>query len=312
MLLALPPRRRTVGPRLAGMSTGEHGGPDLPTDGRFVEVADRCWVARHRTASVNVAVVGGTRGLVVVDTHASTAKARAVVERVRGLGAGEVVAVVNTHAHWDHVLGTGAFVEAYGGPPVLAHEETTATLREHGSAVLEEAGRYVDVTGTAVVVPDDSFSSVRVLDLGDRQVEVLHPGRGHTAGDAVVWVGDADVLLAGDLVEEDAAHGHVPGFGDDCFPLEWTAALDLLIGMLGPATTVVPGHGNPVGKDFVMAQRGAIGAVAETVRDLASRGVGPEEMADAAPWPYPVEALGHAFARAYAQLPRGSRSLPLL
>jgi glyoxylase-like metal-dependent hydrolase (beta-lactamase superfamily II) len=219
-----------------------------------------------------------------------------------------VVAVVNTHAHWDHVLGTGTFVEEYDGPPVVAHEEAAATLRDEAHLVLEGAGRRTDVTGTTVVVPDDVFSSARVIDLGDRIVEVVHPGRGHTGGDAVVRVADADVLFAGDLVEESAA----PAYGDDSFPLDWPATLDLVVGMLGEGSAVVPGHGLPVDREFVMDQRASIGVVAETIRDLASKGVGAEHMAESAEWPYHPDQLAHAFTRGFAQLPRSSRSLPLL
>jgi glyoxylase-like metal-dependent hydrolase (beta-lactamase superfamily II) len=277
-------------------------------DTGFVEIGDRCWVARHAMVDVNVGLVAGSRGLLVVDTHSSATTARAVVQQIRGLGVGEVVAVVNTHAHWDHVFGNSTFVEEYDGPPVVAHEEAAATLREHGQGMLERLGRDLDVTGTTVVVPDEPFSSARVIDLGDRVVEVVHPGRGHTGGDAVVRVPDADVMYAGDLVEESAA----PGYGDDCYPLEWPATLDLVASLLGEATVVVPGHGLPVDKEFVMDQRASIGVTAETIRDLAGRGVRPEQMAEAAEWPYPAEGLTHAFTRGFAQLPRSSRSLPLL
>ena len=289
-----------------------HSRTDITHDTGFVEVADRCWVARHRVADVNVGLVGGSRGLVVVDTHSSAATARVVVEHVRALGAGEVVAVVNTHAHWDHVFGNGTFAEEYDGPPIVAHEETATTLTQHGAGMLEWLGQSLDITGTTVVVPDQTFSSARVIDLGDRIVEVIHPGRGHTAGDAVVRVADSDVLYAGDLVEESAARNGVPGFGDDCYPLDWPDTLDLVSGMLGSDSVVVPGHGLPVDKDFLMHQRASISVVAETIRDLASRGVRPEGMAEAAEWPYPVEELREAFKRGVAQLPRSSRSLPLL
>lgn len=281
---------------------------DIPHDTGFVEIADRCWVARHRLVDVNVGVVGGSRGLVVIDTHSSAVTARPVVEHVRALGAGEVVAIVNTHAHWDHVLGNGTFAEAYGAPPVVAHEDTAATLREHGQAMVDSLTDRLDMTGTTPVVPDQTFSSAKVVDLGDRIVEVAHLGRGHTGGDAVVRVPDTDVLYAGDLVEESG----VPGFGDDCFPLEWPETLDLMIGMLGGGSVVVPGHGLPVDKDFVMHQRASIGAVAEGIRDLAGRGVAVEDMARETSWPYPAEDLQQAFLRGAAQLPRGARSLPLL
>ena len=285
---------------------------EISHDTGFVEVADRCWVARHQLADVNVGLVAGSRGLLVIDTHSSAITARAVVEHVRALGAGEVVAVVNTHAHWDHVFGNSTFLEEYDGPPIVAHEEAAATLRDEGRLMLEKLAADLDVTGTTVVVPDEPFSSARVIDLGDRIVEVVHPGRGHTGGDAVVRVPDADVLYAGDLVEESPSGNAVPGFGDDCYPLEWPATLDLLTSMLADGSVVVPGHGLPVDREFVMDQRASIGVVAETIRDLASRGVRPEQMAEAAEWPYPVKALAGAFSRGFAQLPRSSRSLPLL
>ena len=285
---------------------------DIPQDTGFVEVADRCWVARYRLADVNVGLIGGSRGLVVVDTHSSAATARVVVEQIRALGAGEVVAVVNTHSHWDHVFGNGTFAEEYDGPPIVAHEDAAAALSEQGPAMLDALGHELDMTGTAVVVPDQTFSSARVIDLGDRIVEVAHLGRGHTAGDAVVRVADADVLYAGDLIEESAARGDVPGFGDDCYPLDWPVTLDLASGMIGNDSMVVPGHGVPVDKEFLMHQRASISVVAETIRELASRGVRPEAMAEAAEWPFPVEELSKAFARGFAQLPSSSRSLPLL
>ena len=309
MLLACTTEGGIPGRRLRGMSPrASRSSFDIPHDTGFVEVGDRCWVARHDLVDVNVGLVAGDRGVVVVDTHSSAATARRVLEHVRARGAGDVVAVVNTHAHWDHVLGNGVFAEAYAGLRIVAHEDAAATLRDEGPEVLADAAQHTDVTGTMVVVPDQTFSSVKVIDLGDRIVEVVHPGRGHTGGDAVVRVADADVLYAGDLVEESGT----PGYGTDCFPLDWSVTLDLVAGMLGAGSVVVPGHGLPVDRDFVMDQRASIGVVAELVRELAMSGVRPGDMPGRGEWPYPVEDLRHAFERGYAQLPRGSRSLPLL
>ena len=104
----------------------------------------------------------------------------------------------------------------------------------------------------------------------------------------------------------------VPGFGADCWPMDWPATLDLVVGLLTPASVVVPGHGLPVGRDFVEEQRGAIGVVAETIRDLASRGVPAGEALAAGQWPYPAEELRFAVERGYAHLPRASRQLPMV
>jgi glyoxylase-like metal-dependent hydrolase (beta-lactamase superfamily II) len=284
----------------------------------FTEVADRCWVARFDFLDVNVGLVGGERGLLVVDTTASEVEARRVVEQVRRLGAGEVVAVFNTHQHFDHTFGNVVFAEEYDGPPIYAHEDAATGLAASGPALQREAAgddsdpRHADIAATRILQPTETFSSAKVVDLGDRLVELVHPGRGHTAGDAVVRVGDADVVFAGDLVEESVLRNGVPGFGDDCFPMEWPATLDLLIGLLTPDSVVVPGHGLPVDKDFVDEQRGAIGVVAETIRDLASRGVPVADALAATEWPYPREELADAVRRGYAHLPRSSKTLPLI
>ncbi len=291
---------------------------DIPHDAGFTEIADRCWVARFEFLDVNVGLVGGERGLLMVDTHASEADARRVVEQVRRLGVGDVVAVANTHEHFDHTFGNVVLSEEYGAPPVYAHEAAAEGLATSGPALQQEASadasesRHTDIAATRILLPTETFSSIRVVDLGDRQVELVHPGRGHTAGDAIVRVDDADVVFAGDLVEESAVRGGVPGFGADCFPMEWPATLDLVIGLLTPGSVVVPGHGLPVDKDFVDEQRSAIGVVAETIRDLASRGVPARDALAATEWPYPAEELVNAVRRGYEHLPRTSKSLPLI
>jgi glyoxylase-like metal-dependent hydrolase (beta-lactamase superfamily II) len=291
-------------------------------DTGFAEVGDRCWVARFEFLDVNVGLVGGDHGLLVVDTHASEVAARRVVEHVRALGVGEVVGVVNTHQHFDHTFGNVVFLEEYGDParglPIYAHDSVPDDLAVSAPALQAEARdddsrpEHADIAAARVLAPTTTFSSAKAVDLGGRFVELVHPGRGHTGGDVVVRVGDADVLFAGDLVEESAARSGVPGYGDDCFPMEWPVTMDLVLQLLGPDSVVVPGHGLPVDKAFVEEQRSAIGVVAETIRDLASRGVPATDALDATAWPYPKEELARAVARGYAQLPRSARSLPLL
>lgn len=261
----------------------------------FTEVAQRVWVARYPQWDVNVTLVGGDLGLLVVDTHGSDGAAREVVEDVRRLGAGEVTGIVNTHWHFDHTYGNGTFRTAYGAVPVVAHETAAEELAEWGDPEV-------------AVPPDRTFSSAIVLDLGDRQVELVHPGRGHTGGDLVLRVPDADVLLAGDLVEESAP----PSFGTDSWPMDWPLALDVVLGLTTPDTVVVPGHGAPVDRAFVEEQRNTVGIVAETIRDLAARGVPVDQALEAGDWPWPRERLADAVRRGYAQLPRSQKRLPLI
>jgi len=287
----------------------------------FVEVADRCFVARYEFVNVNVGVVAGERGLLVVDTHASEPEARRVVEDVRRLGLGEVVAVVNTHAHFDHAFGNAVFVDEYDGVELFAHEEAVEALPGHAAELQAEARReaetgeedprVADIAAARIVVPDHTFSAAGVVDLGDRFVELAYLGRGHTSGDAVIAVPEAEMVFAGDLVEELTGGSEAPGFGGDCFPLDWPGTLDLLVGMLTARTVVVPGHGNPVDRAFVESQRGDIALVAQTISDLAGQGVPVTDALAAGEWPFPAGTLEKAVRRGYQQLPAGARSLPM-
>jgi glyoxylase-like metal-dependent hydrolase (beta-lactamase superfamily II) len=295
------------------------GPSDLPSHvtSHFTEVADRVWVARHEWFDVNVTVVAGANGLLVVDTNASETAARATLADLRRLTTAPVLVAVNTHVHFDHSFGNGVFLAE--GAELVAHEEAALALPTHAADIVAQAAaeadedpRYAELVATDPVVPQRTFSSALTLDLGDRLVELVHPGRGHTDGDIVVRVPDADTMLTGDLVEESTLRGGVPGLGKDSYPLEWPLTLDLVLNLIGPDTVVVPGHGAPVDRDYVQEQRAALGVVAETIRDLAGRGIPLDRALDAAEWPYPRESLEAAVRRGYEHLPRSQKRLPLI
>ncbi len=286
----------------------------------FTEIADRVWVARYAWFDVNITLVQGERGLLVVDTHASAVAAREVIDDIRALGVGDVVEIVNTHEHFDHTFGNGEFRTAYGaGVPIRAHEiaaERTVSAGERIKgeyAAAPDEPRGAEVIDTAIVPAETTFSSAVAIDLGDRFVELVHPGRGHTSGDLVVRVPDVDVLLAGDLIEESGPRENTPGFGEDCYPMEWPLTLDILLGLTSMSSIVVPGHGAVVDREFLEDQRNDIGILAETIRDLAGRGVPVSEaIATAEAWPFPARFLDAAVRRAYEHLPRSQKRLPLI
>ncbi|WP_235734814.1 MBL fold metallo-hydrolase [Nocardioides alcanivorans] len=247
----------------------------------FTEIADRVWVDRQEWLDLNIVLIAGDAGLVLVDTTGSARTARQLRDEVRRISPAPLRAVVNTHDHWDHVGGNG----------VLAGEAAEVISHENAK-----------VPATA------AFSSAKVIDLGDRTLELVHPGRGHTGGDLVVRVPDVDTLIAGDLVEESAP----PAYGPDSYPLEWAQSLDVVLSLTTAGTQVVPGHGARVDRDFVEEQRSGIGIVAETIRDLAGRGVPADHALATGTWPFPRESLTDAIARGWSHLPRGSLRLPLV
>ncbi len=142
----------------------------------FHEIAERVWLARYAWFDVNVTLVGGDDGLLVVDTNASAGAARQVIDDVRRLGAGDVTGAVNTHEHFDHTFGNADLPHGVRRrPDPRPRERPRRAAREWGTRRSSSATRSPrasphrdDVLGTEIVLPDHTFSSAKVLDLGDR------------------------------------------------------------------------------------------------------------------------------------------------
>lgn len=274
------------------------------------EVADRVYQARFDPFDVTVTAVVGAAGAAVVDTRGSLAEGRELKAALRALTTAPVRWVVNTHAHFDHVWGNAEFVAPRLVPPAriwghvslpgnyefdLGAPETQAMIEQLRA---EDPGNAARLDDLAAVAPTELVDERALIDLGDRALELLHLGRGHTDGDLWLRVSDADLLLAGDLVEEPGP----PAYGPDSFPLEWAATLDSALELMGPATVVVPGHGAPVDVDFVRRQQAEIDAVAQEIARLHTAAVPVDAALAEGAWPLPRETLRHAVARGYAAL----------
>lgn len=277
---------------------------------RWTEVADRCFARRYSPHDVTVGVVVADEGLLVVDTRSGPSEAAALRADLADLSTRPVRHVVNTHWHYDHCFGNDEFASV----PIYGHETVPETLAERADTVRAELAEQspelaAELAALTVVPPTDLLSSVRLVDIGGRVVELIHPGRGHTGGDVVVRVPDADAIFAGDLIEESGP----PAYGDDSFPLEWPETLDFVSGLLTGDTAVIPGHGAVVDRDFVRAQRDDVADIADTIRRLAESGVPAAEALAAGTWPIPADKLTDAIARGYAALDAVTRrKLPLV
>jgi glyoxylase-like metal-dependent hydrolase (beta-lactamase superfamily II) len=274
----------------------------------WTEVGDRAWVRRYPEWDVNVGVVAGSDGLLVIDTRGTLRQGEQLRDDVRRLSPAPVRWVVNTHLHFDHTFGNAAFGES----EIHAHENAVALMLERGEWI---KGLYAesddpmaeDVIASPLVPAQHTFAGARVLDLGDRRVELLHIGNGHTDGDAVAVVPDTDVVFVGDMIEESAP----PAYGNDCFPLDWPETVERLIGLLRDETRVVPGHGAVVDPGFVREQGAEIAAVANTISGLHHSGASVDEALAYRDWPYPAERMQDAVRRGYEQLGPPRKPLPL-
>jgi cyclase len=96
------------------------------------------------------------------------------------------------------------------------------------------------------VEPNVVFDRRMSLFQGEREIRILHLGRGNTAGDVVVLLPADGVVVAGDLVV-----APLP-YGSGSFPSEWVDTMTQLDQL--EFTTLVPGHG-PVLRDRVYLRK---------------------------------------------------------
>ncbi|MBA3250620.1 MAG: MBL fold metallo-hydrolase [Geodermatophilaceae bacterium] len=265
----------------------------------WVEVADGVLQGRYEPYDVTVAVVRGADGLLVVDTRGSRRQGDELRDDLRVLGR-PVRCAVNTHGHFDHCFGNQCFGP---GMPIYGHERLPAQFAEHEAPMLARAVSWgvegsEEFRDVVLTPPTRLVGAEERVDLGDRVVDLLHLGRGHTDNDLVLHVDGT--WIVGDLVEESGP----PAYGKDSFPLEWPDTLAALLPRLAEDSVVLPGHGAAVDGTFVRRQCDDITVVADLIAVLHAAGV-PVERALAEGglrWPFAPEGLAEAVRRGYAQI----------
>jgi hydroxyacylglutathione hydrolase len=162
-----------------------------------------------------------------------------ILARLERLGV-QAVKLVHTHAHFDHVLGTGA-VAKQTGAEVLLHA-ADRWLYDN----VELQARMFGIPWTPTVMPPltRELSNGDTLAFGQREAHVLHTP-GHTPGSLCFFVertGETPVLFSGDTLFRRSV-GRTDLWGGSSEQLLASIRDQLLA--LPDDTIVVPGHGPP-------------------------------------------------------------------
>ena len=267
LLLQSPAQRLEAQSRRAPAGTAHTGNAF-----RFNQVKPGIY---HAIGTGSLAVVGNSSVIVndtdviVVDDHVSPAAAWVLLDEIKTLTSKPVTTVINTHFHFDHAHGNQIFEP---GVDIIGHEFTRRMLLSNSVGMplyqnyltgmpgqIEELKKRVAAETNAAAkaklqtqlrVTENNYASQKELRptppnvtlttqmslyRGAREIQVRFLGRGHTAGDVVVYLPNEQVVLTGDFLTSGLSNM------SDSFPEEWVASLDALKKL--DFETVLPGHG---------------------------------------------------------------------
>ncbi|SMX36943.1 MBL fold metallo-hydrolase [Maliponia aquimaris] len=172
----------------------------------FTQVGDGLY-AFTAEGDPNTGVIIGDESVMIVEAQATPRLARKVIEHVRSVTDKPISHLVLTHYHAVRVLGASA----YGAREIIMSDVARSMVAERGQEDWDsEFDRFPrlfqgheEIPG--LTWPTTTFSESMTVYLGKRRVDIMTLGRAHTAGDAVVWVPDQEVMFTGDIVEYHSA-----------------------------------------------------------------------------------------------------------
>jgi cyclase len=218
----------------------------------------------------NAAIIEGDRDVLVVDSHVSPGGAWALREELKAITPKPIRWVVNSHYHFDHSHGNqiyGPEVEIIGHEfaraQILAGKSqdspareffvgsvpnTIKTLEARLAAATDDKTKTTienqlaiqrnHLEGTNAVTPTPptlTLNNTMTLFRGGREIRIAFLGRGHTAGDVVVYLPKERVVATGDLLVNGTS------YMGDAFVPEWIQTIETLKQL--DFETVLPGHG---------------------------------------------------------------------
>ena len=229
----------------------------------------------HAVGTGSLAVVGNSSVIVndndtiIVDDHVSPAAAWVLLEEVKTLTKKPVTTVINTHFHFDHAHGNQIFdptVQIIGheftrqmllGNPLamplyqnyitampgqietlrkrIADEKDPAAKAKLQTQLQVTENNYASQKELKPTPPNITLSKEMTLFRGNREIQIRYLGRGHTAGDVVVFLPKERVVMTGDFLTSGLSNM------SDSYPEEWATSLDALKKL--DFETVLPGHG---------------------------------------------------------------------
>jgi cyclase len=244
--------------------------PKADADFQLIKVGDGVYAAVAKSGGLAVGNAGfviGDEAVLIFDTFSTPVAIEELISEIQALTKLPIKYAVNSHYHLDHTGGNQVLLAR--GVPIIAHDNLTqwqtTKNRRFLPAAEELQKRRADAARQLSETPQDQHDKraqferqLRRLDammsikltnptvtfgsgalhlfLGKREI-LLFTMPGHTGGDVLAYVPDANVLFTGDLGWSKTLPNLV-----DATVTDWVPTLDKVLNQY-PTAKFVPGHG---------------------------------------------------------------------
>jgi glyoxylase-like metal-dependent hydrolase (beta-lactamase superfamily II) len=216
-----------------------------------------------------IGVFTGPDGIFMVDTQYAPLSEK-IVAAIKKVSNAPIKFIVDTHVHGDHTGGNENFARL--GAVLFSRDQLRARLaRPAGNAT----------PPAAAALPVVTYDGPLTLHMNGEEVQLIPIRLAHTDGDTLVRFPGQDILMTGDYyrslgypnidrVNGGTLNGMLEGLGTT-------------VGLAGPNTKIIPGHGAMVDRNAVMAHRDMILVVRDRVAQMIKQGKTAQEIVAAKP-----------------------------
>ena len=225
----------------------------------------------------NIAASIGEDGVLIVDNMfpEMVPKVRAAIAE---LGGGDIDYAVNTHWHFDHAEGNLTLGPA--GTSIVAHDNSAAMMAKTNILNLVIT-KYLQEAYPREARPAISFDDRMRLYFNGDEIDIVHAGPAHTAGDAAVIFRKHNAVHFGDVfnntgypfIDADSGGG-IDGMIAFC---------QTILDEVGPNAVIIPGHGEVTDSATLQAYIDMLKTVRERVAAKIAEGKSMEEVMAAKP-----------------------------
>lgn len=206
-------------------------------------------------AGGNIGATVGEDGVAIIDDQFAplAPKIHAALQK---LSPKPVRFVINTHWHGDHTGGNAEFADT---AVILAQANVRKRLQA-GGKVLDRDIPPAPAAALPIVTFDEGLS----LWWNGEEIRAIHPGRGHTDGDSVIWFMKSNVVHMGD----DYFSGMFPFVDLDSggSVVKLVESIDVILGQIPADARIIPGHGPVTGVAELRKYRAMLEETVEAVR----------------------------------------------